>query len=235
VRTTLNRSALRAIQTPQGFERALLLRAHEASEDATDDATLVEALGVKVKTIPGEALALKITNPTDIAIAHSLLNPNSKELRVGFGTDAHAFDSSRKLWLGGILWEGESGLAGHSDGDVAAHAICDALLAGAQLGDLGSNFGTADPKYQGASGSTLLRETLERITKAGYEISNVSVQIVCNRPKIGTRRSEIIENLSQSLSGASVSVSATSTDGLGFTGEGKGIAAIATALLTRAN
>ena len=235
VRTTLNRSALRAIQTPQGFERALLLRAHEASEDATDDATLVEALGVKVKTIAGEALALKITNPTDIAIAHSLLNPNSKELRVGFGTDAHAFDSSRKLWLGGILWEGESGLAGHSDGDVAAHAICDALLAGAQLGDLGSNFGTADPKYQGASGSTLLKETLERITKAGYAISNVSVQIVCNRPKIGTRRSEIIESLSKSLSGASVSVSATSTDGLGFTGEGKGIAAIATALLTRAN
>ena len=180
VRTTLNRSALRAIQTPQGFERALLLRAHEASEDATDDATLVEALGVKVKTIAGEALALKITNPTDIAIAHALLNPNSKELRVGFGTDAHAFDSSRKLWLGGILWEGESGLAGHSDGDVAAHAICDALLAGAQLGDLGSNFGTADPKYQGTSGSTLLKETLERITKAGYAISNVSVQIVSN-------------------------------------------------------
>lgn len=235
VRNTPNRSALRAIQTPQGFDRALLSRAHEASEDATDDAALVEALGIKVKTIPGEALALKITNPEDIATALSLLNPNSSEVRTGFGTDAHAFDSdtSRPLWLGGILWEGEIGLAGHSDGDVAAHAICDALFAAAELGDLGSNFGTADPKYQGASGISLLNETLQRVTKAGFAIVNVSVQIVCNRPKIGSRRREIIETLSNALSGASVSVSATSTDGLGFTGEGKGIAALATALIAR--
>lgn len=235
VRNTLDRSALRAIQTPQGFERSLLNRAHEASEDSTDDAALVEALGIKVKTISGEALALKITNPEDIAIAISLLNPNQRELRTGFGTDAHAFDSARPLWLGGILWEGEAGLAGHSDGDVAAHSICDALFAAAQLGDLGSNFGTSDPKYQGASGISLLNETLHRITKAGYSIVNVSVQIVCNRPKIGARRSEMIETLSKSLSGAPVSVTATSTDGLGFTGEGKGIAAVATALLSKAN
>jgi 2-C-methyl-D-erythritol 4-phosphate cytidylyltransferase/2-C-methyl-D-erythritol 2,4-cyclodiphosphate synthase len=235
VRNTLDRSALRAIQTPQGFELSLLKRAHEASEDSTDDAALVEALGIKVKTITGEALALKITNPEDISIATSLLNPNQRELRTGFGTDAHAFDSARPLWLGGILWEGEAGLAGHSDGDVAAHSICDALFAAAQLGDLGSNFGTADPKYQDASGNLLLNETLQRIAKAGYSIVNVSVQIVCNRPKIGARRKEIIEALSQALGGATVSVSATSTDGLGFTGEGKGIAAVATALLSRTN
>jgi 2-C-methyl-D-erythritol 4-phosphate cytidylyltransferase / 2-C-methyl-D-erythritol 2,4-cyclodiphosphate synthase len=235
VRNTLDRSALRAIQTPQGFERSLLNRAHEASEDSTDDAALVEALGIKVKTITGEALALKITNPEDIAIAISLLNPNQRDLRTGFGTDAHALDSARPLWLGGILWEGEAGLAGHSDGDVAAHSICDALFAAAQLGDLGSNFGTSDPKYQGASGISLLNETLHRITRAGYSIVNVSVQIVCNRPKIGARRSEMIETLSKSLSGAPVSVTATSTDGLGFTGEGKGIAAVATALLSKAN
>jgi 2-C-methyl-D-erythritol 4-phosphate cytidylyltransferase/2-C-methyl-D-erythritol 2,4-cyclodiphosphate synthase len=235
VRNTPDRSALRAIQTPQGFDRALLSRAHEASEDATDDAALVEALGVKVKTIPGEALALKITNPQDVATALSLLNPNSNELRTGFGTDAHAFDgdTSRPLWLGGILWEGEIGLAGHSDGDVAAHAICDALFAAAQIGDLGSNFGTNDPKYSGASGTALLKETLTRISSAGFEIKNISVQIVCNRPKIALRRSEIIDTLSKSLGGATVSVSATSTDGLGFTGEGKGIAALATALIAR--
>jgi 2-C-methyl-D-erythritol 4-phosphate cytidylyltransferase/2-C-methyl-D-erythritol 2,4-cyclodiphosphate synthase len=235
VRNTPDRSALRAIQTPQGFDRALLSRAHEASEDATDDAALVEALGVKVKTIPGEALALKITNPQDVATALSLLNSNSNELRTGFGTDAHAFDSdtSRPLWLGGILWEGEIGLAGHSDGDVAAHAICDALFAAAQIGDLGSNFGTNDPKYSGASGNALLKETLTRISSAGFEIKNISVQIVCNRPKIALRRSEIIAALSKSLGGATVSVSATSTDGLGLTGEGKGIAALATALIAR--
>ena len=236
VRTTPDRNSLRAVQTPQGFALSVLKRAHEASEDATDDAALVEALGIKVKTIPGEALAMKVTNPEDVALAISLLNPTTRELRVGFGTDAHAFssDSSRALWLGGINWPGEIGVDGHSDGDVAAHAICDALFAATQLGDLGSNFGTSDPKYKDASGATLLRETLARITEAGYAIVNVSVQIVANRPKIGARRSEMIEALSKNLTGATVSVTDTSTDGLGFTGEGKGIAAVATALVARA-
>ncbi len=235
VRNTPERSSLRAVQTPQGFAVSVLKRAHEASEDATDDAALVEAIGVKVKTIAGEARAMKVTNPEDIALALALINPDSKELRVGFGTDAHAFsnDASRELWLGAILWPGEVGVDGHSDGDVAAHAICDALFAAANIGDLGSNFGTSDPKYKSASGSTLLSETLERIKSAGFEINNVSVQIVCNRPKIGTRRNEIISALSSALNGAPVSVSATSTDGLGFTGEGKGIAAVATALLIK--
>ena len=235
VRNTLDRSALRAVQTPQGFALSVLKRAHEASEDATDDAALVEALGVKVKTISGEARAMKVTNPEDIAHAISLINPMASELRVGFGSDAHAFssDGSRQLWLGGILWPAEVGVDGHSDGDVAAHAICDALFSAADIGDLGSNFGTSDPAYKDASGATLLKETLLRIKDAGFEINNVSVQIVCNHPKIGTRRSEIADALSAALSGASVSVSATSTDGLGFTGEGKGIAAVATALLSK--
>ena len=237
VRNTPDRSALRAVQTPQGFTTSVLKRAHEASEDATDDAALVEAIGVKVKTIAGEALAMKVTNPEDIALAVSLLNPESKELRVGFGTDAHAFsaDKSRELWLGALNWPGEIGVDGHSDGDVAAHAICDALFAAANIGDLGSNFGTSDPKYKGASGIQLLEECLRRVQSAGFEINNVSVQIVCNRPKIGARRMEIISALSRALAGAPVSVSATSTDGLGFTGEGKGIAAVATALLVKKN
>ena len=235
VRTTPDRSALRSIQTPQGFEVSVLRRAHEASEDATDDAALVEALGIKVKTIDGEARALKITNPSDIATAHSLLHSTNVELRSGIGTDAHAFsqDTSRQLWLAGLLWDGEVGVDGHSDGDVAAHAICDALFAAAQLGDLGSNFGTSEPKYAGASGLTLMHETLMRVTNAGYKIENISVQIVSNRPKIGPRRKEAIEVLSNALGGAPVSVTATSTDGLGFTGEGKGISAIATALISR--
>ena len=233
VRNTLDRNQLRAVQTPQGFSKSVLLRAHEASEDATDDAALVEALGIKVKTIPGEALALKITNPEDIAVAVSLLNPELRELRTGFGVDAHAFEEGRTLWLGAIEWPGEVGVAGHSDGDVAAHAICDALFAAASIGDLGSNFGVDDPKYKNASGQSLLAECLNRITNAGFAIENISVQIVCNRPKIGARRNEIIKALSTALGGAPVSVSATSTDGLGFTGEGKGISALATALLNR--
>ena len=223
VRNTPDRNSLRAVQTPQGFSVSVLKRAHEASEDATDDAALVEAIGVKVKSIPGETRAMKVTNPEDIAVAVSLINPERKELRVGFGTDAHAFsnDSSRELWLGALLWPDEVGVDGHSDGDVVAHAICDALFSAASIGDLGSNFGTSDPKYKNASGVMLLKETLDRITSAGYEINNVSVQVVCNRPKIGTRRSEMISALSSALSSAPVSVSATSTDGLGFTGEGK--------------
>jgi len=235
VRNTPDRSILKAIQTPQGFSVEVLKRAHEASQDATDDAALVEALGIKVKTIAGEARAMKITNPEDIATAVTLLRPSNSEIRVGVGTDAHAFssDPSRQLWLAGIYWPDVVGVDGHSDGDVAAHAICDALFSATSLGDLGSNFGVSDSKYAGASGAMLLSETLSRVTKAGYEIANVGVQIVCNKPKIGTRRAEAIAALSQALGGAAVSVTATSTDGLGFTGEGKGISAIATALVVK--
>ena len=233
VRATPDRSSLVAAQTPQGFNRQVLERAHSASDDATDDAALVEAIGVKVKTIEGEASAFKITTKEDIGQALLLLSPIDGNFKVGLGVDAHAFssDQDRKLWLAGLLWPEQVGVDGYSDGDVAAHAICDALFSAARLGDLGSNFGVDDPKYQGASGETLLKEALEKITSAGYEIGNVSVQIVCNKPKIGPRRAEAIKALSKALGGAEVSVSATSTDGLGFTGQGLGISALATALL----
>jgi len=233
VRATPDRSSLVAAQTPQGFNRQVLERAHSASDDATDDAALVEAIGVKVKTIEGEALAFKITTKEDIGQALLLLSPSNRNLKVGLGVDAHAFSSNedRELWLAGLLWPDQIGVDGYSDGDVAAHAICDALFSAAGLGDLGSNFGVDDPKYQGASGEKLLKEALGKITNAGYEIGNISVQIVCNKPKIGPRRAEAIEALSRALGGAEVSVSATSTDGLGFTGQGLGISALATALL----
>ena len=233
VRATPDRSSLVAAQTPQGFNRQVLERAHSASDDATDDAALVEAIGIKVKTIDGEASAFKITTREDIGQALLLLSPIDRNFKVGLGVDAHAFssDQDRKLWLAGLLWPEQVGVDGYSDGDVAAHAICDALFSAAGLGDLGSNFGVDDPKYQGASGETLLKEAFGKITSAGYEIGNVSVQIVCNKPKIGPRRAEAIKALSKALGGAEVSVSATSTDGLGFTGQGLGISALATALL----
>ena len=237
VRNTPERVNLRAVQTPQGFSKSVLAHAHQSAEDATDDAALVEAIGVKVKVIAGEERALKITNKSDLARAITILLPDKqKRVRVGIGTDTHAFskDPARKLWLAGLLWDGEVGVDGHSDGDVAAHAICDALLAAANLGDLGSNFGVNDPKYSGASGATLLAETLIKVKAAGFVIENVAVQIVGNKPKIGTRRPEAIAALSAALNGAQVSVSATSTDGLGFTGEGKGLSAIATALIISA-
>ena len=234
VRNTLNRASLKIVQTPQGFNRSVLERAHQASEDATDDAALVEALGIKVKTIAGEDQAFKITTKGDIKTAINFLLPdNQKQLRVGIGVDAHAFseDKKRKLALAGLIWPDEIGLDGHSDGDVAAHAICDALLSAADLGDLGSNFGVADSKYKGATGAQMLSESLAKVVAAGFEIENVSVQIVGNRPKIAPKRAQAISALSKALAGAKVSLSATSTDGLGFTGEGKGLSAIATALL----
>ena len=236
VRNTPDRSSLKAVQTPQGFTRSILERAHAASEDATDDAALVEAIGVQVKVIAGEERALKITTKSDLATATAMLLPNTqRQIRVGIGVDAHAFgnDKDKKLSLAGLLWD-EAALDGHSDGDVAAHAICDALLSAANLGDLGSNFGVAEAKYAGATGAQLLSETLAKIKAAGFVIENVAVQIVGNKPKIAARRAEAIAALSKALSGAKVSVSATSTDGLGFTGEGKGLSAIATALIVSA-
>jgi 2-C-methyl-D-erythritol 4-phosphate cytidylyltransferase/2-C-methyl-D-erythritol 2,4-cyclodiphosphate synthase len=187
-------------------------------------------MGVKVKIIQGEERALKITTPADLSIALSYLG-SASEFRSGVGVDAHAFAQGKPLWLAGILWPDEIGVEGHSDGDVAAHAICDALFAASVLGDLGSNFGVNRPEYAGASGAQLLKETLAMITKSGYTISHVSVQVIANRPKLGPRRIEAIEALSKALGGASVSLLATTTDGMGLTGEGKGIAAIASAAI----
>ena len=232
VTATPERASLRRVQTPQGFDLEVLKKAHASGAQATDDGALVEALGYKVLIINGEERALKITTPSDLATALSMLGTSS-EFRTGVGVDAHAFEDGRELWLAGLHWPNETGVAGHSDGDVAAHAICDALFAAAQLGDLGTNFGTDKPEYAGASGIALLKETMQKITAAGYVISNVTVQIIGNRPKLAGRRSEAISTLSAALGGANVSVLATTTDGMGLTGEGRGIAAIASALLIK--
>jgi 2-C-methyl-D-erythritol 2,4-cyclodiphosphate synthase len=152
--------------------------------------------------------------------------------RVGIGVDVHAFagDPGGPLFLAGLAWPGERALAGHSDGDAAAHAACDALFSAAGLADLGAQFGTADPQWAGAAGTALLAEAARRVRAAGFEIGNVAVQVIGNRPRLGPRRAEAEAALS-AAAGAPVSVSATSADGLGLTGRGEGIAAIATAVV----
>lgn len=241
---TVDRSDLVAVQTPQGFPRAALDAAYAVStSDEADDAAVFTASGGTVITVAGDALAFKITTPWDLRRAEQLESerrwaehgsrtrqPPSTDLRTGLGIDVHEFDDGSELWLGGLLWRGEVGLSGHSDGDAVCHAICDALLSAAGLGDLGGNFGTDDPRFAGAHGDVFITETVARVRAAGFVVSNVAVQIVAKHPKVSPRRLEM-QTVLTSLVGAPVSLSATTTDGLGFTGRGEGVAAMATALL----
>lgn len=238
----VDRSELAAAQTPQGFRRSVLLEAlRRADADHTDDAALVAAAGHPVITVEGDASAFKITTGSDLDRARALLTddaptraprrPEHAGSRVGIGTDVHAFGGDGTLWLAGLEWPGEPALSGHSDGDAVAHAIVDALLAAAGLGDIGTHFGTDRPEFAGAHAAAFLSHTVGLLSAAGWRVGNVSVQVQANRPRFAMRRLEAERVLSAALDGAPVSVSATTTDGLGFTGRTEGVAAFATALV----
>jgi 2-C-methyl-D-erythritol 4-phosphate cytidylyltransferase/2-C-methyl-D-erythritol 2,4-cyclodiphosphate synthase len=229
---TVDRNELRIAQTPQGFSREQIVSGYEkATDDYTDDASLLQAQGVLVTSVIGDAMAFKITVQADLEYAELLLG-NKAEQRSGIGTDVHRFseDADKPLYLGTIVWPNEVGLEGHSDGDALAHAVVDALLAAAGLGDIGSNFGVDKAEYAGANGSVFITETLRLLAAAGWKVVNVSVQLIGNKPKLSPRREEVEAALS-TLVGAPVSVGATTTDGLGFLGSSEGVGAVATALI----
>jgi 2-C-methyl-D-erythritol 4-phosphate cytidylyltransferase/2-C-methyl-D-erythritol 2,4-cyclodiphosphate synthase len=243
----VDRSELSAAQTPQGFRREVLDAVYrDATAEFTDDAALVAEAGHSVAAVAGHPLAFKITTAADLdrargVVATQPIPPVSARLdhdaaipRVGVGTDVHAFGGDGALWLAGLEWAGEPALSGHSDGDAVAHAIVDALLAAAGLGDIGTHFGTDHPEYAGAHADVFLARTLGILGEAGWRVGNVSVQVQANRPRFAARRAEAEAVLSAALGGAPVAVSATTTDGLGFTGQGEGVSAFAVALVVQA-
>jgi 2-C-methyl-D-erythritol 4-phosphate cytidylyltransferase/2-C-methyl-D-erythritol 2,4-cyclodiphosphate synthase len=235
VAETLDRRALWLSQTPQGFRAPLLRRAFDAAgadaASATDECQLVEHLGEPVAIVPGEPGNFKITGAEDLARARALMEA---PVAMGVGYDVHAFAPGRKLVLGGVEFEGD-GLLGHSDADIAAHAICDAILGAAGLGDIGRHFPDTDPQWKGVSSLRLLQAITAKAAAQGWAVGNCDVTLAARRPKIAPRADEMRARLAGAMGVApsQVNVKATTGEGLGFVGRGEGIAAHAVALLVR--
>lgn len=234
---TPTRSALRAVQTPQAFRADVLRRAHASDGEATDDAALVEASGGRVIVVAGEQHNRKITDPNDLRWARQQLEGNAMTstatTRVGQGFDIHRFsdDAARKLVLGGVVFEGVRGLHGHSDADAIAHAVTDALLGAAGLGDIGEHFPDTDPQLKGADSLQLLRHAAGLVRDAGFAIGNVDCSVVCEAPKLAPHRDAMQQRLSEAA-GAPVTVKGRRAEGLGALGREEGIAVWATAIIS---
>ena len=237
------RNKLVEVQTPQGFRREILLHAYNQAETdnflGTDDSSLVERIGDHIKVVKSDYRNIKITTPEDLKIAESLIDneesfSNSSRLpRIGFGYDVHRLVPNRRLVLGNVDIPYEMGLDGHSDADVLIHAIIDAMLGAAALGDIGQHFPDNNPKYKGIDSGELLKRVHELVKLHGYTIGNIDSTIVAQKPKLSPHILKMRARLSDILGidSNSISVKATTTEGLGFTGKGQGISAYATVLL----
>ena len=249
---TPERSLLRAVQTPQGFDAALLMRAYDACAPdtaVTDDASLVEALGAPVYIVDGDEMNIKITTPSDIGRAEQLLNGSSADdpgindpvaaaarvPRTGMGYDVHAFAENRKLILGGVNIPHDRGLLGHSDADVLIHAVMDALLGAAALGDIGKHFPDTDLRYKGISSLLLLGHVSELLSSHGWTIVNIDVTVIAQRPKIASHIPQMKKIMAEVLkiSESQINIKGTTTERLGFTGREEGIASQAVASIIR--
>lgn len=229
----VDREQLAITQTPQGFDHDALLAAYaDFPGDATDDAEVMRQAGHLVHVVEGHRDSVKITYPHDLATIEARLGNTGLDLRVGFGVDVHRFEEGRPLVVAGHTFDSETGLSGHSDGDVVLHAITDALLSASGLGDLGTHFGTNRPEFAGAPSKVFVEEACRLISERGFVPQSVSVQYVGNIPRLGPVREALSASLS-AMVGAPVHLSATTTDGLGLTGRGEGAAAMATALVVR--
>jgi len=233
---TIDRAQLRAVQTPQAFKFAPLLEAHqraakEGRDDFTDDAALAEWAGIKVTTFAGESANVKLTTDEDFAKAEARRIANLADLRLGNGFDVHAFGDGDHVWLGGVKIPHDRGLTGHSDADVALHALVDAILGALADGDIGKHFSPNDPRWRGASSDQFLKFAVERVNKRGGRVAHLDLTIVCEAPRIGPHRDAIRKRIAEiaDMSIERVAVKATTSEQLGFTGRKEGIVAMATA------
>jgi len=237
VERTIDRARLYSVQTPQTFRTEMIKTAYERAfadgHYATDDSALIERLGGTVEIVEGSYDNIKITTPFDLDLAEARLG--GRQMRTGIGIDVHAFAEGRKLVLGGVEIEHEKGLAGHSDADVLLHAVADACLGAACLGDIGRHFPDTDPQYKGISSLRLLSKVAELLAHAGWSVGNVDSVIICERPKVAAHAAEMAANIAGCLGidPSCVSVKGTTTERLGFTGRGEGIACEAVVTVTR--
>jgi 2-C-methyl-D-erythritol 4-phosphate cytidylyltransferase / 2-C-methyl-D-erythritol 2,4-cyclodiphosphate synthase len=232
-----SRDGLWRIQTPQAFRREAIFTAHsqwDATQEATDDARMAMAAGFAVALVPGDERLAKYTFASDFA-AQTGQSQAMPHYRTGMGYDVHRLESGEELWLCGIKIEHDKGLSGHSDADVALHALTDAILGAAALGDIGDHFPPSDPQWRGAESDQFLAHAAKLAADGGYSIANVDLTIICEAPKIGPHRQAMRARVAEILGADidAVSIKATTTEKLGYTGRGEGIAAQAVATLYR--